>query len=249
MIPYIIRFMYHSKKWIELYTLSLKSCLFHCNPVKVIVYYEHEGTGPAWEEARTLENVEFKQVEVKDVGDPETSNDLFKLKTLYDEGGFFLSLNFIFIKSFEFLKNFKSCIAIQCKSKKKVSYLCIGSEPQSAFIKDILKSYDDWTPLEKHNYVKYANFQPWEIAVKHCVYMIPRPIMFPWCASNKIFFLGLNIGLKQSLAIYIWPHLEDGFTMENMFKLNISNLINRILTRTKDSRIKCTLENKIISFN
>jgi hypothetical protein len=221
----------------------------------VHLYYDKEGSGPAWDEAKSLEYVTFHAITLPTTVNGHSIEDhlefrinLFKLETLQAKGGIFCDLEFLFLRSFEYLKQYKAIMSVQCKTKKKLSFACIGAEANSLFIFELLEEYRNWTPQER-NSMRYTHFLPWHISQKHGVYLIQRPLLFPWCISNRTFFMGPNAGTKKAIAVYMWPSQCKSMTLESLRVSNLSDIIERILTKKTQSRIKCVEFHKYITFD
>ena len=239
MIPLTFRFCYYRGQkdflWRDLHTLCLQSCKMFAGAHRIIVHYDVEGEGPNWDEARALPGIEWSQesfvttINGLPVTDQRIVCDLFRLKTLDTEGGFFCDLDFVFLKSFESIRHDQAVIGIQCKAKSKLCCALMGAVPGSAFIKAYIDSYKDWTLMDQKKFWTYANIIPWNLAKSHPVTILNRPAFYPWCWSNKTFLRGEKINLKASLAIHLWETLNPNLTVEDLKKTTLGPVIQEIM--------------------
>jgi hypothetical protein len=213
-------------RWTDIHTLALKSCLRHSGAERAVVHYDKEDSGAAWDEARAMANVEWRQrtFEASINGHPVTDqrlvHDLHRLRTLWEEGGWYCDLDFVFLKSFEILRHNSAVIGTQCKQKSKLNCALVGAVPGSAFIGAYLAKYMDWHPdLEKSFWVP-ANTWPWELSQQfhtQCT-VLPRPAFYAVAWSNRAFWKGGKTCLRNSYAVHLWETLHPDLTVEDLKK-------------------------------
>ncbi len=203
----IFHFHLFDKKWSDLHTLSLQSCLARANPAKLVVHYDVAGQGKAWDAAQLL-SVEWRQVDAPDALDD------YILDVLYAEGGFFSALDVVFLKNFEPLRHNEAVIGIQCAQKKKLSYAVIGSRAGSEYIKTCR---DHTEPL-------------WDTA-GYPVTVLPRMTFYPLARSNKTFWDGTALKLKRSFAIRLWESQHPEISEEVLLKSGLGAELRAILKK------------------
>lgn len=258
MIPMIFHFAFFRGKtdwkWLDFHTFCLQSCLARANPELIVIHYDRDGEGSAWDLAKSLPSVEWRQVSAPDKinGHPVTDQrlwaDTYRLHVLYSEGGFFCDLDFVFLKNFEPLRHNVAIIGTQCKQKKKLACGLMASEPGSAFIKAYLESYDYWTPKEEKKVWTFANVVPWKLSLVHPVTVLPRISFYPVAWSNKSFWTGDVPKLKKSYALHLWETLHPELSMETLAKTGLAEEINRILKRS-DGESVVSMRTGILSFD
>lgn len=258
MIPLVFHFAYFRGKtnwqWMDFHTLCLQSCLSRANPERIIVHYDREGEGTAWEAARALP-IEWRQVTIADTinGFPVTDQrlwvDVYRLGVLQAEGGFFCDLDFVFLKNFEPLRHHTAIIGTQCKQKKKLACGLMGCVPGSAFIQAYLDAYKEWSPAEEKAFWRFANNIPWDLSLKHEVTVLPRVTFYPMAWSNKTFWTGAVPKLKQAYAIHLWESLHPELSMEVLMKTGLAEEIKRILKQPTASVGVITVTSGILSFD
>jgi hypothetical protein len=223
MIPHVVHFAFFRGEtnwpWSDIYTLCIKSCLINSRPKAIIIHLDRDGSGPDWDEMRLLENVSLRYVT------PETSInghqitnqrvwcDIYRLRTLLAEGGFFSDLDFIFLKSFESLRDGPAVIGTQCKQKRKLTCGLMGCEPGADFIAAYLKAYDDWSP---ESTCEYANTLPWTLSETHSVNVLARSVFYALSWTNLKFWKGKNICLKTAVAVHLWNNRYPAITRTSL---------------------------------
>jgi len=217
MIPMVFRFCYYRENaFTDVHLLCLRSCQQFTNAHRVVVHYNGNGEGPHWDTARALPGVEW-------IHDAEEGLD-FRLRTLEREGGFFAELDFVFLKSFEALRHHKAVIGIQSLDKQKLCSALIGAVPGCAFIKACIGASED---------------ELWNIAKTQDVHVVRRPVFYPLCWSNRTFFKGKQISLKNSVAIHLWEPLHPDLTVEALGRTVLGPVIKEIIDGEKQAIVTC----------
>jgi len=239
MIPMVFHFAFFRGKtdwpWLDFHTLCLQSCLARAHPEKIVIHYDRDGEGPAWDAARILPKIEWRQVEAPDtingypVIDQRLWADIYRLRILYEEGGFYCDLDFVFLKNFEMLRHYPAIIGTQCKQKKKLACGLMGSIAGSTFIKAYLDAYKDWTPKEEKKVWTFANVIPWALSQEYAVHVLPRVAFYPVAWSNKTFWSGTVPKLKNSYALHLWETLHPELNMDVLMKTGLAEEIRKIL--------------------
>jgi hypothetical protein len=229
MIPMVFHFTFFRGtkdwKWTDIHTLALKSCLRHSGAEKAVVHYDRDASGAAWDEARAFGSVEWRLLPVTmgfvngfPVADQRLSHDMQRLRILWEEGGWYCDLDFVFLKSFEILRHNSAVIGTQCKQKSKLNCALMGAEPGSAFIGGYLAKYREWTPdLEKTFWIP-ANNWPWELSQKYPCAVLPRPAFYAVAWSNKSFWKGGKTCLRNAYAVHLWETLRPELCVEDLKK-------------------------------
>ena len=258
MIPMIFHFAYFRGKtnwrWLDFHTLCLQSCLARAHPDKIIVHYDRDGEGEAWEAARLLPKVEWRQVEAPDtingypVIDQRLWADIYRLRVLHEEGGFYCDLDFVFLKNFESLRHAEAIIGTQCKQKKKLACGLMGSVAGSTFIKAYLDAYKEWTPKEEKKVWTFANVIPWKLSLEHPVTVLPRVVFYPVAWSNKSFWTGAVPKLKNAFALHLWETLHPELNMEVLAKTGLAEEIGKILNKPPTAAGTVAVSSGILSF-
>jgi hypothetical protein len=226
MIPMTFHFAFYRGTtdwhWRDIHTLSLKSCQRYTGATRIIVHYDREDSGPTWDAARAIGGVEWRQtsfcptVNGFPVADQRLSVDVYRLQTLWEEGGFFCDLDFVFLKSFEKLRDTPAVIGTQCKQKQKLNCGLMGCVPGSAFIRAYLDKYQSWEPMMEKKFWIVANNWPWELSTRHPVTVMNRPTFYPVAWSNKTFWSGGKACLKNAHAIHLWESLKPTLTVDDL---------------------------------
>jgi len=136
--------------------------------------------------------------------DTKILTDFYKLHILKDEGGFVADLDFIFLKSFEAFRHGTAIIGTACKAKRKLSSALLGAVPDAPFINALVNTYTDLNPINETRWLRATANDSWNLAKQHDVKVIPRPVFYPWCPSNKRFLAGGSIVTKRSAAMQVW---------------------------------------------
>lgn len=222
MIPLTFHFAFYRGatdwRWRDIHTLCLKSCQQHSGAAKIVVHYDRDDNGPDWDVARALGNIEWRQVNFPtspDTTDQYILCDLYRLRTLWEEGGFFCDLDFVFLKSFEKFRDATAVIGTQCKQKQRLSYAIVGSMPGSAFVRACLD--------------EYHTSNPWDLVQRHPVTVLGRPAFYPVAYSNTSFWRGGNVCLKNAHAIHLWAKQNPALTVTDLRKTVLSHSVESIL--------------------
>jgi hypothetical protein len=181
-----------------------------------MVHYNGDGEGVHWDAARALPGIEW-------IRDAEEGLD-FRLRTLDRDGGFFAELDFVFLKSFETLRHHNAVIGIQSLDKQKLCGALIGAVPGSAFIKACIGASEE---------------ELWNIAKTQDVHIVRRPVFYPLCWSNRTFFKGKQISLKNSVAIHLWESLHPGLTVDALGNTVLGSVIKEIADGEKQPIVTC----------
>jgi hypothetical protein len=238
MIPFHFHFTYFRGatdwKWTSVHTLCILSCHERAKAERIIVHYDKEGDGPAWEEVRTLPYVEWRKVspnwEINGhaVTDQRIAADYFRLTVLESEGGFYCDLDFVFLKSFEPLRHHTAIIGTQCPQKHKLACGLMGAVPGSTFIQAYRDAYKYWNPSEQKKFWNFANIIPYTLSKLHPITVLPRKIFYPLAWSNKTFWAGKPVCLKDSVAIHLWNHLNPDMSKASLMKSGLADAITEI---------------------
>ena len=259
MIPMVFHFAYFRGKtdwpWLDFHTLCLQSCLARAHPEKIVIHYDRDGEGAAWELAQTLPKIEWRRVVAPEtingypVSDQRLWADIYRLRVLHAEGGFYCDLDFVFLKNFEKLRHYPAVIGTQCKQKKKLACGLMGSIPGSTFIKAYMDAYDHWTPAEEKKVWTYANVIPWNLSKEYAVYVLPRVTFYPVAWSNKSFWTGAVPKLKNSYAIHLWETLHPELNMEVLSKTGLAEEIRKILNHPPQPSGSITVRSGILTLD
>jgi len=101
----------------------------------------------------------------------------------------------------------------------------MGAVAGSAFISAYINAFSDWTPAEERKICNYANSVPWELAKLHPVRVLPRTTLYPLCWSNKTFFRGESINIKNSLTMHLWASMNPDLTVADLQKTTLLPII------------------------
>lgn len=240
MIPMVFHFTFlrgtTDWRWTDIHTLCLKSCQKVTGATQIVVHYDREDSGPHWDVARALGNVEWRQrtfettIHGHPVKDQRIIHDVHRLRTLWEEGGWYCDLDIVFLKSFEKLRHNAAVLGTQCKQKSKLNCAVIGAVPGAAFIGGYLAKYQEWSPdLEKAWHVP-ANTWPWELSQQfhtQCT-VLPRPAFYPVALSNRAFWKGGKTCVKNSYACHFWESLHRGLSVEDLRKTVLASHVEAI---------------------
>jgi len=224
--------------WRDIYTFCLKSCQRSAMAQKIVVYYDSPGEGLEWDAAHDLTDIVWKQDEFPtEYNDPRLISDIFKLQVLEREGGFACDLDFLFLSSFEKFRHNDAVIGVQCKAKRKLTCSIIGSKPNAEFVYSYIDTLTHLSPAQIANYDKITNVIPWELSARYPVTVLPRPVFFPWCWSNKKFLTGGALNVKQSAAMCVWGTVYPSITLDDLKKTSISKIIEKIETNNQPTAV------------
>jgi hypothetical protein len=241
--------------WLDFHTLCLKSCFVRAGAEKIVVHYDRDGEGEGWEEAKALQNIEWRQtmldwkIHGSSITDQRIMCDYHRLQVLHTEGGFFCDLDFVFLKSFQKYRNYPAIIGTQCKQKKKLCCGLMGSIAGSTFIKAYLDEYEHWTPSEQKKVWTFANIIPWNLSEKYPVFVVPRVEFYPVCWSNKTFWAGRPHSLKSSHAVHLWETLHPELSVEVLMKTCLASEIESMDADQSKSTGVVTLRTGLLSFD
>lgn len=238
LIPMTFHFSFYrgSKdwRWRDIHTLCLRSCQKVAGAQKIVVHYDQPDSGPLWDEAWALPNIEWRQVKFEPtinghtVIDQRIICDVYRLQTLWAEGGFYCDLDFVFLKSFDKFRDNEAIIGTQCKQKCKLACGLMGARPGSAFIKAYLDRYQEWSPDLQKKFWVVANNWPWDLAQQHPVTVLPRPVFYPVAWSNKSFWTGGKVALRNAHALHLWETLKPDLTLDGLRKTCLSSHIEQV---------------------
>ena len=222
--------------WRDYHTLCLRSCNSRAGAEQIVVHYDRDGDGAAWDEAKALPNIEWRLVSPdwsihgKPVSDQRIMVDYYRLQVLQSEGGFFCDLDFVFLKSFNQIRHYPAVIGTQCKQKKKLACGLIGAIAGSMFVNAYLDEYKNWTVDEERTPWTFANVIPWRLSETYPVYVLPRIAFYPLAFSNKAFWSGLPIQLKSSYAIHLWQPLHPELSVDVLMTTCLAPEIEKLNT-------------------
>jgi hypothetical protein len=243
MIPMVFHFAFFrgatNWPWLDFHTLCLKSCQVRSGAEKIIVHYDLEGEGEAWEAAKAIPNIEwrvastFYELNGHPLTDQRVMVDYYRLQVLYNEGGFFCDLDFMFLKNMTALRHSPAVIGTICQQKKKLGCGLMACVPGSEFIKAYIESYKDWNPAEQKKVWVFASVVPWLLSLKHPVTVLKRSAFYPLAWSNKTFWLGQPINIKNSYCIHLWesghPHMTVPLLMNTCLASEIAKVMGEPL--------------------
>lgn len=225
--------------WRDIHTLCLKSCLRRTGAEKIVVHFDREDSNPAWEEARGLPKIEWRLVQPGDevnghkVTDQRLLVDVYRLRVLLMEGGWFSDLDFVFLKDFRSLRGWPAVIGIQCRQKMKLACGLMGAVPGSTFILAYLRAYNDWNPAESKKAWGFSSSVPWTLSKTQAVHVVDRSAFYPVSWSNKTFWDGAPCPLRHSYAVHLWEPLHPDMSLESLEKTclgeEIQNIENNVL--------------------
>jgi hypothetical protein len=227
--------------------------LFHKLAQRIIVHYDRADEGDQWEIATSIPGIEWRKADFSTTinGHPVTDQriicDMYRLNTLNAEGGFFCDLDFVFLKSFETIRHHEAVIGTQCKAKQKLCCALMGCVPGSAFIRAYIDAYTEWTPAEQKTFWNYANSVPWELAKTQPVHVLPRTTLYPLCWSNKTFFRGETINIKNSLCMHLWETLNPTLTVADLQKTILRPVIEELTGQPAQTPV-LILPGRLLSF-
>jgi hypothetical protein len=199
-----------SRRWSDIYTLCLRSCLLNASPLRVVVHHDHNGEGDAWEAARKL-NVTWKPVEE---GKNETE---YRFELLYTHGGWAASLDFLFIKRLPPIHK-APVIGIENRQRGQLHLELVGAPPNAPFVGKLL----EWArsgPLPTTTMLTAADMG---------VSIVARNTFYPISATNSAFWIGAPIRLAKSSAVYLWESKRPTLTVATLRATALAPLINTI---------------------
>jgi hypothetical protein len=241
MIPMVFHFGFirgnTNYSWSDTATLCLKSCLARACPERIVIHYDRPDEGPAWDEARALPKVEWKlRTPTTEINGIKVTyqalwKDQIALQVLFEEGGWFCDLDNIFLKSFEPLRHNPAVIGTQCSQKKKLNCAILGSVPGGRFITAYRDSYKNWGAKDEKIFWNFANNVPWALWKKDpdSVCVLKRAAFYQLGWSNKSFWHGKELILKNSFALHWWNALHPGTTVEVLLKTGLQEEIQKII--------------------
>ena len=243
MIPLTFHFVFYrgvnNWAWRDLHTLCLKSCQKLSGATGIIVHYDRDGEGVAWEAARALGQIEWRQRNFETIINGHTVTDQYaiseynRLQILWEEGGFCCDLDFVFLKAFDTLRDTRDLIGTQCKQKQKLAFAIMASVPGSPFIQEFLEFYRaTWTPGRKFTDTPDV----WNMAQRHQVTFLNRPVFYPVAMTNRTFWTGGAVCLRNSYAVHLWfslrPLLTSGDLRLTVLKHVVEAVIDDLPTGT-----------------
>jgi len=221
--------------WLDFHTLCLKSCVARCGAARIVVHYDRDGAGADWDAARAIPDIEwravapFYELNGHPLTDQRVMVDYYRLQVLYNEGGFFCDLDFMFLKNFTALRHYPAVIGTICQQKKKLGCGLMGAVPGSDFIKAYIESYKDWNPAEQKKVWVFASVIPWQLSLTHAVMVLKRSAFYPLAWSNKTFWLGQAINMRDSYCVHLWESGHPQMTVPLLMKTCIAPEISKVL--------------------
>jgi len=221
--------------WLDFHTLCLKSCVARCGAARIVVHYDRDGAGADWDAARAIPDIEwravapFYELNGHPLTDQRVMVDYYRLQVLYNEGGFFCDLDFMFLKNFTALRHYPAVIGTICQQKKKLGCGLMGAVPGSDFIKAYIESYKDWNPAEQKKVWVFASVIPWQLSLTHPVMVLKRSAFYPLAWSNKTFWLGQAINMRDSYCVHLWESGHPQMTVPLLMKTCIAPEISKVL--------------------
>ncbi len=240
MIPNHLHFSYfqgqHGFVWRDIHTLCLLTAKANTTFEKITVHYDRKGEGPWWLVARNIPGITWRQVpplKMKvnhyPVVDQRLPCDLYRLNTLFNEGGVYADLDFVFLGDFSHLLDKTAFIGTQCLAKKKLACGLMGSTMASAFIREYRKAYKKWEPQHEKKFWEFANSVPWDLAHQHPCHILPMDTFYPWRWSNKTFLQGVEPrGFKNAIACHLWESIQPNLTVEDLKKTALGPTIYKV---------------------
>jgi hypothetical protein len=238
MIPMVFHFTFFRGttdwRWTDIHTLCLKSCQKVTGATQMVVHYDREDSGSAWDTARALANVEWRQrdfvasINGHPVTDQRLMHDMHRLRTLWEEGGWYCDLDFVFLKSFEKLRHNPAVIGTQCKQKSKLNCALMGAVPGAPFIGEYLAKYQAWSPDLQTKFWIPANNWPWELSRQFPCEVLPRPAFYPVAWSNKSFWMGGKTCVKNSYAVHLWESIKPELSVAALQKTVLASHIESV---------------------
>jgi len=239
MIPMVFHFAFirgaTDWPWLDFHTLCLKSCVARCGAARIVVHYDRDGAGADWDAARAIPDIEwravapFYELNGHPLTDQRVMVDYYRLQVLYNEGGFFCDLDFMFLKNFTALRHYPAVIGTICQQKKKLGCGLMGAVPGSDFIKAYIESYKDWNPAEQKKVWVFASVIPWQLSLTHPVMVLKRSAFYPLAWSNKTFWLGQAINMRDSYCVHLWESGHPQMTVPLLMKTCIAPEISKVL--------------------
>jgi hypothetical protein len=185
---------------------------------QIIVYYDSPGHGPSWDSAQKIDKVQWVQTE---------NTAEHRLSVLFDIGGFYCTLDMIFLKSWELLRHNNAVVASQLVQKKKIYNYVIGSVACSDFIAEYANAYDA------------TDMIPYDIVERNNVTLLKRNAFYPVAISSKDFYRGGLPNMLNSYSIHLWN--TKNLTLPKLRKSGIGPEVEKILNPTKNiTNIKIT---------
>lgn len=216
-------------RWRDIHTLALLSARQYAGAQRIVVHYDREDSGPLWEAAWCLPDIEWRKksfehtINGHPVTDQRLVHDVHRLRTLWEEGGWYCDLDFVFLRSFETIRDTEAVIGIQCKQKSKLNCALMGAVPGAAFIQAYLQRYQDWHPGLEKTFWTAANTWPWELSMKHPVTVLPRPAFYPLAWSNKTFWQGAKLNVRNSYAVHLWESIHPDISVDTLRSTALSD--------------------------
>jgi hypothetical protein len=104
----------------------------------------------------------------------------------------------------------------------------MGAVPGATFIQAYREAYKYWTPSEQKKFWNFANIIPYTLSKLHPITVLPRKIFYPLAWSNKTFWAGKPVCLKDSVAIHLWNHLNPDMSKASLMKSGLADVITEI---------------------
>ena len=193
------------------YNVCLQSCISRANAHQIIVYYDFPGVGSSWDSAHTLPKIDWVQTE---------NTAEHRLSVLFDTGGFYCTLDMIFLKSWELLRHNNAVVASQLVQRKKIYNYVIGSVAASDFIAEYANAYDA------------TDMIPYDIVERNDVTLLKRNAFYPVAISSKDFYKGSLPNLMTSYSIHLWN--TKNLTLAKLRKSGIGPEVDKILDPSKN---------------
>ena len=169
MIPDIVHFAFTSdprllnhRPFSFVHYLAVRSAARYAHPKQIFVHYLHEPSGPWWEAARPFVTARRHPVNTELFPvvfvHPAHQADAIRLETLWREGGIFLDLDVITLRTFGPLREDREAV-IGAEDDLALCCAVLLAEPGSRFIEEWVRGYNpatsDWSGFRSRGFDAY----------------------------------------------------------------------------------------------
>lgn len=217
-----------STSFTDIHLTSIRTAHTNGKFEKIIVHEDSPGNSSYYQEIRKLPYVELRRIEYPTqinncpIG-PKISMELVRLKTIVEEGGVIGDMDFLYLRSFKPLLEMDAFISLQGKQKKKLSNLMMYSKHPNHpyFVSYLFRYMGAITPNVKIMSQKI----PYEVSTTMPIRILSEKVFFPIVWSNTGFLHGETIDISQSYAVYLWRHLRNHISLQDLQKTAIKDFL------------------------
>lgn len=223
-----------------LHYLAIKSAHV-CNPTyKIFLFCKNEPTGKYWEMIKDSVNVVFIEPPTEVFGNKINhvahQSDVVRLRILKEQGGIYLDMDTITIKSFDELLTYPAVMGFEGEEKESICNAVIFSEPNNRFI---CEWYNKYKTFSSKNWNTHSTKLPCEMnatgqytdslkVMNYDVFHYPL-----WDKKGSIMIWEETHEFPNAYIHHVWESMNKKYVNRLTLKYinTVNNTYNRIARR------------------